>query len=1072
MSTPCGCCEPSAPLTPLAVANRAGLSAVAYRVGTYASFRESMLTAIAGAPALAGLTTREDDDYAVTVLDLWAAVADVLTFYQERYANEAFLTTATQRQSIGRLARLIDYSLRPGIAALAWLAFTVDDGKTFHVPTRLRVQSVPGQNETPQTFETIEEIDADARLNRLRALPAPYGANPLATGSMSAPVSPGQTALDVVSAIVAGDRLLVYQVGPAGRIEELTVAEKTVADDRIALAWTSPVRGSWTPSSALSPVGRTFRLFGHTAPAQTMQPASDPTVPGGISWSLDTTDFSLPAADQIALDARVQGLPTGTRLLIDDAAGATTAVSVSDVRTGPAALGGMNDTVTLLTVDPGLPAISDRRNVTLYELAGPPIPLWGYAYPERLTTGAVLVSGRRTSDDTIEVGRTIAGAGYTAGVMLAPSDVSRGSTVLIGDEGTDPVDATVESVTLCGATVAVEPSATDAGTARALGLDARSALAVAGALSARMDTWALASPAPRLLARIGPAPARAIGLPAGIAGLAEAAAALQAALNAAATAPEFAEARVEVLDQRLIVFAGIPGLDVELLADPTDPSTVRELGLDRDQVSPARGLASATLPDPPVLAAVAPAIGVTIGPVGPRTISIAHPATLAGLAADLQAQLAAADPAPAFADVAVLASGGRLILLPGPLGAEVTEYLRIELALAQPLDLDAATAYVLGNVAAASHGESVRGEVVGDGDASAAFQRFALKKMPLTYVPSPAPGGVQSSLMVSVAGVLWHEVPGMYEQPPDARVYATRAQDDGTTVIQFGDGRTGAQVPSGRGNISATYRVGAGVAGRVRAQTLTSALDRPPGLKAVTNPLPAHGGADPEQIADARRNAPRTVRTFGRAVSLEDFADLVRDSGVVAKAQATWAWDGFDRAVHVTVAGQEAAILTDEDLRTLAASLAQASQPGYRLRLANYVPLPIEAGGRISVDPDYVRAEVLAAVRSALLESLSFDVLDLGEAVHLSEVYRVIQDVAGVLSAELTVLQPKRVADRDRPNVDRLPDGTPAPLQPHVLVFPARPDPLHPGTVLAAELATVEDPAADLVLAADGGLGA
>jgi hypothetical protein len=67
-------------------------------------------------------------------------------------------------------------------------------------------------------------------------------------------------------------------------------------------------------------------------------------------------------------------------------------------------------------------------------------------------------------------------------------------------------------------------------------------------------------------------------------------------------------------------------------------------------------------------------------------------------------------------------------------------------------------------------------------------------------------------------------------------------------------------------------------------------------------------------------------------------------------------------------------------------------------------------------------------------------------------------------------LEPKRVADRARPNVDRLPDGTPAPLQPHILVFPAYPDPLHPGTVLAAELATIEDPAADLVLAAEGGL--
>ena len=50
------------PLTPVAIDNRPGLSAIAYRVGTYGSFRETMLDAIAGTPELAGLTTRQDDD--------------------------------------------------------------------------------------------------------------------------------------------------------------------------------------------------------------------------------------------------------------------------------------------------------------------------------------------------------------------------------------------------------------------------------------------------------------------------------------------------------------------------------------------------------------------------------------------------------------------------------------------------------------------------------------------------------------------------------------------------------------------------------------------------------------------------------------------------------------------------------------------------------------------------------------------------------------------------------------------------------------------------------------------------
>lgn len=1069
MTTPCACCAPAAPLTPRPLTNRAGLSAIAYRVGTYATFRETMLEQIAHAPELAALTTRDDDDYAVTILDLWAAVADVLTFYQERYANEAFLRTATRRQSIGLLARLIDYGLRPGVAALAWLAVTVDDGKAFQVPTRLRVQSVPGQDETPQTFETIESIRADARLNRLRVLPAPYAANPLAPGSTTALVHPGLAGLAASSALAPGDRLLVYVVGAAGNIEELTLAEPRIDEDRITLVWTSPISGSWPGDAPLSPVGRTFRLFGHAAPASAMEPATDASVPGGISWSLVQTDFAVPATSVLALDARVEGLAAGTRLLVDDAVGATTEVTVSRVDTGPATLGSLTDTVTLLTVAPGVPASADRRKVTIYELAGEPIPLWGCDYPSRISAGTVLASGRRPSDDTIEVGRTIAGGRYRPGVTVAAADLPIGRTVLVGDAQSDPVDATVESVSIVGATVLAEPAANDPTTVRELGLDAGASAAITGALGAPVDALAMSSPAPRLIGRIGSGPARTVSLPMAIGSLSAAAAALQAALNAAAPSPEFALARVHVIDRRLAVFPGVPGLDVELLGEPTDARTVRELGLDHDLVQPVRGLASAPLPDHLVLSAGARALTVTIGPIGPRTIALTPTTGLAAMAEELQLRIAQADPSPGFADIVVLASGNRLILLPGALGSEPVEYLRIDLALEQPLDLDMGTAYLLGNVVAASHGESVRGEVIGSGDAAAAFPRYSLKKKPLTYLPSGAPGGLKSTLTLAVDGVLWDEAPGLYGEPADARVYSTRTEDDGTTTIQFGDGATGATPSTGAGNIAATYRVGAGVAGRVRAGTLTSALDRPPGLKSLTNPLPAHGGADPERLEDARSAAPGTVRTFGRAVSLEDFADLVRDTRLVAKAQATWVWDGYDRAVHLTVAGQEAGTFTDEDLRTLAASLAESSQPGYRLRLANYVPLLIVLRGRMTVDRHRLRADVLAAVRDAVLTELGFDAVALGEAVHLSDMYRVIQGVAGVVSADLTEFQPKHPADRDRPNVDRLPDGTPAPLQPHIRVFGARPDPVHPALVLPAELAEVEDPAADITLVAEGG---
>src|ERR1041384_4339969 len=125
----CGCCEGISAETPVQIENRPGLSAIAYRAGTHAQFRETLLARLTGSrrPALTGFTTRDSDDFSIALLDAWATVGDVLTFYQERIANEAYLRTATERLSILELARLINYELRPGVAASTYLAFTINE---------------------------------------------------------------------------------------------------------------------------------------------------------------------------------------------------------------------------------------------------------------------------------------------------------------------------------------------------------------------------------------------------------------------------------------------------------------------------------------------------------------------------------------------------------------------------------------------------------------------------------------------------------------------------------------------------------------------------------------------------------------------------------------------------------------------------------------------------------------------------------------------------------------------------------------------------------------------------------
>lgn len=165
----CGCGAHA--LTPLPVYNRPGLDSLAWRVGTWADFRATMQAGLGAAdvPALAGLRTREADDPALSLLDAWAVGADVLSFYQERIANEGYLRTATERRSVLELGRLLDYRLRPGVAASVHLAYTVEkDSPPVTLPPGARAQSIPAPGEQMQTFETAEALEARDAWNALK----------------------------------------------------------------------------------------------------------------------------------------------------------------------------------------------------------------------------------------------------------------------------------------------------------------------------------------------------------------------------------------------------------------------------------------------------------------------------------------------------------------------------------------------------------------------------------------------------------------------------------------------------------------------------------------------------------------------------------------------------------------------------------------------------------------------------------------------------------------------------------------------------------------------------------------
>ncbi|EMI20593.1 hypothetical protein RMSM_02481, partial [Rhodopirellula maiorica SM1] len=182
MTNSCLPCRGIQRLTPATIFNRPGLSQIRYKAGDYGQFLESMLAAISDtAPhlgnreaarlALGNLRTRETDDPSIALMDAWSVLADVLTFYQERFANEAFLGTATRPESLHELSRLLGYEPRPGLSSSVLLSFEVDDrSDEVRIPAGTAAKSTPrpGTPDQPQTFETSDDFAARADWNAIR----------------------------------------------------------------------------------------------------------------------------------------------------------------------------------------------------------------------------------------------------------------------------------------------------------------------------------------------------------------------------------------------------------------------------------------------------------------------------------------------------------------------------------------------------------------------------------------------------------------------------------------------------------------------------------------------------------------------------------------------------------------------------------------------------------------------------------------------------------------------------------------------------------------------------------------
>jgi predicted phage baseplate assembly protein len=877
----CGCCEGISAETPMRIENRPGLSAIVYRVGTHAQFKEMLHARLSasGQSALAGFTTRDNDDFSIALLDAWATVGDVLTFYQERIANEAYLRTATERLSVLELARLINYELRPGVAAGTYLAFTIEEapgaaGQVLAVGTSAqiapeplppiticagaKVQSIPGPGEQAQTFETVAAITARPEWNAIK--PRLTQPQKIAAFLRRALIFQG-TATDIKK----GDMLVALPVNPLKPPQK--VVNVTTDDD-----------------------AKTTRV-----------------------------DLEMPPAD-LPLYERPSGLTKGQVNEFAPKAELTTETTrriISETWDEP----DLSALVTMQNWKASSLSASIRKEIAAQNLAATPqvfvyrqkAAVFGYNAPKKPT----YAKHPPAPDDPFLWAEW--DLDHESATLLfldrAYEGITPGSYVTV-EKGSKSKTIQVKSVTTLPRT--------------AYGISSKTTL-----LTLAESWW-----------DVIPSSGKAVRVQ------------TKAIVSSGSTAVSVGSANLFQLAafRDVTVYAqseSLPLAELPIMT-PLRPTQIVNQGVTLD--GPFLGLSN-----------------------GQRVVLKGERDDLKGVYTSETLTLKA-----------VIVEAGFTVLT-------------FNEQLAYPYVRKTIT--INANVATATHGETVQ-ETLGGGDGTQAFQRFTLRQPPLTYVSSANPSGAQSTLEVRVNDILWSEVSDFFGHGPDDRIYTTQLDDKSNTTVIFGDGINGARLPSGQENIKAKYRKGIGLSGLVKADQLTQLMTRPFGVKGVTNPLAPNGAANPEQLADARRNAPLTVLTLGRIVSLQDYEDFARTFSGVDKALATWTWFGEKRGVFVTVAGPNGAqVSAGSDLyKNLLQAMKGSGNPLVPLQVESYRAGLFRLAAALKIDSTYVPEKVLEQAQQKVRDTFSFAARTFGQPVHLSEVIAVLQSVPGVVAVNVTAL--------------------------------------------------------------------
>jgi hypothetical protein len=892
---------------------------------------------------LARIFTGDSEDPTVALLDACAVVADVITFYQERIANEAFLRTATERRSVLELARSVSYELKPGVSASTYVVFTVDDtvdkGKTVKIPKGTKIQSIPPPDKLPQTFETTEDLEASADLNVLR----PQRTEPaklkiddkkILLKGTSTGLKPGDYIL------LVGDERKKNPFSERWDFRQVSSVTPdpdkgtTVVEWQDGLGWRSPygkhvIMPSEENTSCYA-LRQRAALFGYNAPDWRAMPevVKDAYLASGTDKEKPDIKESVqwPGFDLLSL------CPTKNNSIKKGLRGE---YFRSEKYSG------------LLEYNPvvsSLPHTITKKDVKSARLTGLIKTYEGAINAEYKFSINTPENAKLWINNTLVVNKS-KGREDNGSIKLDPEKYYFITLKCHAGEGLESIDLqwTPPNKKEC-------PILKDHlynYHAFPIYLDASYPQILA-------DSWLVMSiPGYQELYRVD--------------SVAEDSQA-NFTMSAKTTCVSLIGENICLYNNRIRETAVYAVSDELEIADVPIDDVISDKTIELDRI---------------------------VDGLGPgKVLVISEKDGEKGQPKSEQIELQEVK----NPEEGNTIEGGTILTLKSPL---LNSY--------KPDNM-----VIYANAVKVTHGETIN-EVLGSGDGSVTYQKFTLKKPPLTYISSK--NGALSTLEVRVNDILWNESPALYSKDEKSQNYMVRIDNDSKATITFGDGKQGARLPTGVENITATYRSGIGEDGQVDAGTLTILQSRPLGIKEVTNPLPGTGAEDPEKLEMARLNVPKEALTMGRIVSLQDFEDYARAYPGIGKAQAVSIWTGSMNVVCITIASafSEPVEHNSTLFSDLSGSIDRVRDPIQEVRIETYKPVFFDVEALLKIDPVYKSDLVKESVKKALRDAFSFDRRTFGQGVTEAELVNVIQAVPGIIAAKLDKIS---VPDASQPSYD------------------------------------------------------